>query len=402
MNPSPRVLIASFGSKDIIQRTMDLHRFHVHEVLTPGDYHEEGYEDRDSMDDKNRMIQDACEKHGCQRPFLVDDSLSNIQALPSTTLGFQVQGTQGLTREDARMILEQVAKAGCDAVFIDADLTLFAEHVTSKYYYPLLEAGLGASDFDVSQVILADGADVLLRGLQPPPPPFVHAGDVAAVLRQNTKAADAFKTSPAIPIEKLPPLSEFQQAFFDSIPVTSHARDHVFGLNDEQIRLVEDTVAGRQTHHGIVEEKYVAYGGGIRQVKRRLDHKIISRRVYVPLSLNPILHRRHAATPGVDFIVRYSKALAPYLEEVDTQVITVRTAEDGTPVVGTTYAGNHLPGSDDPTDIAGILYKWYPATEEGDAKRAADAARFCDAVEKEGRVCALIDARDYQQLVLEN
>ena len=71
-------------------------------------------------------------------------------------------------------------------------------------------------------------------------------------------------------------------------------------------------------------------------------------------------------------------------------------------MVGTTYAGKHLPGSDDPTDIAGILYKWYPDTEEGDAKRAADAARFCEAVEREGRVCALIDARDYQQLVLTN
>jgi len=85
------------------------------------------------------------------------------------------------------------------------------------------------------------------------------------------------------------------------------------------------------------------------------------------------------------------------MEKVDTQIITVRRAEGA--AVGTTYAGKLMPGSNDPTDIAGILYKWYPATDAGEADRIADTAKFCDAVEKDGMVCALIDARDYQQLV---
>jgi len=162
-----KIFIASFGSKDIIQRTLDFHGLHVHGVLTPGDYEEEGFEDGDPMDDKNRMIKEACEKHGCRHPFLVDDSLGNIKALPSTTLGYHVRGSEGLSTDDSRAILREVVDAGCDAVFLDADLTLFAEHVTSRYYYPLVEKDLPTTDFDVAHVVLAKGTNSLLQGLSP-------------------------------------------------------------------------------------------------------------------------------------------------------------------------------------------------------------------------------------------
>lgn len=160
-----KIFIASFGSKDIIQRTLDVHGFQVHGVLTPGDYEEEGFEDGDPMDDKNRMMEEACEKHGCMRPFLVDDSLGNLKALPSTTRGYHVRGTEGLSLDDSKAILQEVVDTGCDAVFLDADLTLFAEHVTSRYYYPLVEKDLPSTDFDVANVVLAEGAVPLLQGL---------------------------------------------------------------------------------------------------------------------------------------------------------------------------------------------------------------------------------------------
>jgi hypothetical protein len=373
-----KVFIASFGCADIIRKTLDLHDLHVDDVLTPGMY--DDYKDGEDMGDKNRMIEDACAKHNLQHPLLVDDSPKNIHALPPNVLGYHVEGSRGLTVEDTTAILARLVTAGCDAVFVDADRTLFADHFTTFVTDPAL-------------VVLSEGGLPLLQILQHRLRPTA----VAARLRRDAKAVETYKTSSMIPIETLPTLLDDQEAFFQRLPLSSHARDHAYGFNKEQMDLVEDTVAGRDTDHEILEQKHVAYAGGIDQYKRRLHKPVLSRRVYIPLSLQPVLHRRHAATPGVDFTVRYTEALRPYMEEVDTQIITVRRAEGA--AVGTTYAGKLMPGSNDPTDIAGILYKWYPATEAGEADRIADAAKFCDAVEKDGIVCALIDARDYQHLV---
>ena len=72
------------------------------------------------------------------------------------------------------------------------------------------------------------------------------------------------------------PLHDAQQAFFGRLSEASHARDHVYGFNQEQMDLVEDTVAGNETDHEIVEKKHVAYAGGINQYKRRLKTPVWS------------------------------------------------------------------------------------------------------------------------------
>ena len=226
-----------------------------------------------------------------------------------------------------------------------------------------------------------------------------YAQDIAQKLREDLHAVEILKTSSTVPRETLPSLDEAQRLFFEGLPEASHARDHVYGFNQEQMDLVLDTVAGNETDHEILEKKHVAYAGGIDQYKRRLKKPVWSRRVTVPLSFRPVLHRRHGVSPGVDFIVPFSEELRPYMEEVDTQIITVRKVEGA---VGTTYAGKSMPGSSDPLDTSGILYKWYPDTEAGKQQKEEDRIKFCEAVEKEGKVCALIDARDYQKLVLGN
>jgi hypothetical protein len=163
-----KVFIASFGSKDVIRNVLALHGLRVDDVYTSGRY--DGYEDGEGMDDKNEMILDACETHHLSKPFLIDDSKTNIDRIPiiKDSGSYHVKGKAGLTLEDAKEILALLSDY--DSVFIDADLTLFRDHVTSELLYPWQEAGKSASSLDVTKIVLAEGARSLLNRLSPDKP----------------------------------------------------------------------------------------------------------------------------------------------------------------------------------------------------------------------------------------
>ena len=160
----PKIFIASFGSTDVIHNTLCLHHLKVDDIYTSGRY--ENYEDGDGMDDKNQMIQDACKQHHLHKPFLIDDSKHNIvQALTIDGAGaYHVQGSKGLTDTDVETLLPLLE--GHDAIFIDADKTLFRDHITSEFLYDWLDAGHAASTLDVTKVVLAEGSKTLLAALR--------------------------------------------------------------------------------------------------------------------------------------------------------------------------------------------------------------------------------------------
>ena len=156
------IFIASFGSKVVISNILVLHQLPVTDIYTSGRY--DGFEDGEAMENKNKMIEDACEIHHLHKPFLIDDSKKNIDELKwkrKDAGGYHVRGNQGLSIEDVKNIEGQIQ--GYDAFFIDADMTLFRDHITSKYLYPWQDAGHCASDMDVTQVVLAEGARPLFK-----------------------------------------------------------------------------------------------------------------------------------------------------------------------------------------------------------------------------------------------
>jgi hypothetical protein len=146
----------------------------------------------------------------------------------------------------------------------------------------------------------------------------------------------------------------------------------------------------------MVDTRTVSFGGTtIDQYKFKLKTPVWSRRVWLPIDMmdKAILHRRHTQTPGVDFIVPLTEEIKPLMIKIDTQILTIRRGDP--PAAGTGYAGKIFPGSSEEGDFTGILYKWYKTLEE----RCADIKLFEAGIQT--KIPALIDAEDYQKLMLD-
>jgi len=207
---------------------------------------------------------------------------------------------------------------------------------------------------------------------------------------------ETLKKSPEIPMEKtLLPRAEHLE-FLGKIPETSHLRDHWNYFNQEQMDITIQALSTENPQ--ALESRRVEYNGiVIDQYKFRLEHPVWSRRVWLPVEMadRAILHRRHSKTPGVDFIVPLSDEIKALMSRTDTQILTIRRGGD-IPIPGTGYAGTHFPGSSDPDDFTGILYKWYKSDEE----RSKDITKFGEGIKT--RIPALVDPVDYQELVLKD
>lgn len=215
---------------------------------------------------------------------------------------------------------------------------------------------------------------------------------VAKALRADPVAVEGFKTSEDIPVERSAPPRPEHTDFLEKIR-DSHLYDHWNYFNEEQREITKQALSGDLPE--TVETRTVAFGGTtIDQYKFRLQTPVWSRRVWLPVEFEDmaILNRRHTKTPGVDFIVPLTDEVKKFMTKVDTQILTIRRGDP--PVPGTGFAGTHFPGSSDKEDFTGILYKWYKTVDE----REQDIAHFVEGIRH--RIPALIDAVDYQTLVL--
>lgn len=224
----------------------------------------------------------------------------------------------------------------------------------------------------------------------------MNASMVAEALRVDIMAVEKFKTDPNIPMEKaLSPKSQHLE-FLGKIPEKAHLRDHWNYFNQEQIDITKTALTGDKSTLDVVEHREVSFGGAtIDQYKFRLKTPVWSRRVWLPVEMidQATLHRRHTQTPGVDFIVHLTDDVKKHMTKVDTQILTIRRGDP--PSAGTGFAGDHFPGSSDKDDFTGILYKWYKNPED----RMPDIAAFENGIKT--KIPALIDAEDYQKLILE-
>lgn len=222
----------------------------------------------------------------------------------------------------------------------------------------------------------------------------MNAQHVFEMLCDDPMAVERLKTDQDIPLEEPAPAKTEHLGFIDRIPESSHLRDHWNYFNEEQMRVTIDALSTEEPE--AIETRRVAYNGiVIDQYKLKLETPVYSRRVWLPPSMGDkaILHRRHGKTPGVDFIVRLSDEIKSLMTKTDSLILTIRRGGD-VPVPGTGYAGTQFPGSSDPEDFTGILYKWYGSEEE----RIRDIAKFGEGIKN--RIPALIHPIDYQELVL--
>lgn len=222
----------------------------------------------------------------------------------------------------------------------------------------------------------------------------MNAFQVFEKLCYDPMAVERLKTDPDIPMEEPAPPRVEHLGFIDKIPETSHLRDHWNYFNEEQMRVTIDALCAGEPD--ATETRRVAFNGVvIDQYKLPLETPVWSRRVWLPPSMadKAILHRRHGKTPGVDFIVHLSDEVKSLMTKTDTQILTIRRGGDA-PVPGTGYAGTQFPGSTEPGDFTGILYKWYKSEEE----RAGDVAKFGEGIKT--RIPALVHPVDFQELVL--
>lgn len=221
------------------------------------------------------------------------------------------------------------------------------------------------------------------------------ASMVAKTLNEDCLAAEKWKFDETIPMENPAiPRTEHEE-YLAKITETSHLRDHWPYFNQEQRNMIISALNGRFEDLDVVDRRTTSFGNTtIDQYKFRLKTPVWSRRVHLPVEFEDqaILHRRHAKTPGVDFIVPLTDEVKKHMTKIDTQILTIRRGDPPTP--GTGFAGTHFPGMTDSDDFSGILYKWYKTDDE----RAADIAAFDNGIKK--HIPALIDARDYQALVL--
>jgi len=158
-----KIFIASFGSKVWIQKKMK--GYPIVDIYTSGGF--DGFMDGDPMKSKNPMIERARKEYGVQKPLLVDDSKDNLDLLEDGVEGYWIRGNVGITKKDATEILSRISERGYDSLFLDADKTLFRDHVTSRYYYDWMDADKDEEAFDVeTNILLAEGGEDLFQGLK--------------------------------------------------------------------------------------------------------------------------------------------------------------------------------------------------------------------------------------------
>ena len=161
-------IIASFGYNLIIRKVLQLHKLPYDDILTPGCFPD--YNDGEDMGDKNEMIQSILSKKHDLQPeqvLLIDDSFRNIQAAAKLKCQvYHINCQTAITLPDVHHITNIVKAQNIQYVLIDADLTLFAHHVTSRYIYEWLDRGHDLESFDCKKVVLADGTITLLRLLR--------------------------------------------------------------------------------------------------------------------------------------------------------------------------------------------------------------------------------------------
>lgn len=166
-----KLYVASFGYRDIIQQILKYNSLdqYFSDILTPSsfiDRYGNSYEDGIAMDDKNQMIQETITNNDFSNPLLIDDSRHNIIVAKNNGYNvFKVDARDALTDMDADIILNIINECKIDVIFIDADNTLFVEHVTSEYVYKLIEQNK-LNEFDPSLVHIASGFFKLLDALK--------------------------------------------------------------------------------------------------------------------------------------------------------------------------------------------------------------------------------------------
>lgn len=157
------IFIASFGYKDIIKKIIEEKNIdhHFKDVLTPGIF--DDYEDGIGMIDKNRMIEFILKKYGFNKPFLVDDSGTNIKnARKEGYLSYHISYKGGINDNDANNIIRIIETDLPDVLILDADETLFKEHVTCQFIYKMIKYRKDLSTFNTNLVHLGDGVSHLL------------------------------------------------------------------------------------------------------------------------------------------------------------------------------------------------------------------------------------------------
>jgi len=238
------------------------------------------------------------------------------------------------------------------------------------------------------------------------PTTIIRPKDLVELLHENLMIVEEFKTCKTIPMESIPELKDHQKSLLvhPQIPESSHAQDHFFSYNEEQVQLVHDVLKyyngivdkefERNIGHGVKESKMVTFGTTtICQLMIHLNESVYSRRVWLTPSFNLYVHltRRHAKTPSVDFYTPLNHFVLPYIEKVDTLVLTIWHEKDDTYTLGTCYAGDSFPGSTS-NDGTGIMYKWYPNKES----RKEDFESFEKMIDT--KIPTLLDATSFQNL----
>lgn len=244
----------------------------------------------------------------------------------------------------------------------------------------------------------------------------------AEMVDKDPSIVQQFKMNDDIPMETSPALSEIQSGLLKhpQIPAESHARDHFFAYNEEQITLVHDVLRHYKGHvtgsdfpekirHKVVDNRVVSFGDPnkptvVHQLKIALKKPVPNRRVWLPASDEHKVHlvRRHGHTPGLDFLASLDDTTIASVTTVDTMIITLRETRDtdsGTTsyTLGTAFAGSSFPGSAD-NDGTGILYKWYGANADGNKNRRIDATLFYITI-RAGKIPALLEPADFAALI---
>jgi hypothetical protein len=163
--------LVSFGYNQIIKKILEYYNIleYFISIETPSNYknkYGDTYFDGYSMNDKNQMIEKIMTINKFKNCLLVDDSLFNV--ISAEKVGYytyHVKSDSGITVEDANEIIKIINKNNIDIIFIDADKTLFVEHVTSKYIYKLERTNL-INTFDPSKATISDGAYILIQNMK--------------------------------------------------------------------------------------------------------------------------------------------------------------------------------------------------------------------------------------------
>ena len=241
---------------------------------------------------------------------------------------------------------------------------------------------------------------------------IIRPSTFAKIVEADPLVLHEYKTRTDIPMEVSPEVSDTQRVLLThpQIPSQSHARDHFFSYNEEQVALVLDVLReftgtvdaefAKRIGHTVVTDRVVSFGNPsqptvVHQLKIALQTPVPSRRVWLRLSDEDKVHlvRRHGSTPGLDFSAPVDETTMPFITMVDTMIITLRVTDPSAPqksfTLGTAFAGTTFPGSEE-NDGTGILYKWYPSTPEGNQNFQKDAELFWSTI-RGGNVPALLE-----------